>query len=108
MTHRVLAFFTILGAVPILFRLYASGTISLHLAGMAMGILILSLLIGRKVAKVVLPIFGVAILAAEYTQGNPSQFAGALTALFALGIALYGVYIMLSGVFRSEKTNDKP
>jgi hypothetical protein len=101
--RRVFAFFTILGAIPVLLRLVFNGVISLQFAGIVIGVLLLSLAMGNRILRVVLPIFAVAILATEYTKGDPSQFAGALTMLVALAMALYGIYLMLSGLFRPRQ-----
>lgn len=101
----ILAWLKILGFLPPLVTVTYKGWIPVWLAVVAMAILVVGLVFGMKkiVAGVVLPIFGAAIFAVLYSDGDSGKFAEILTVLGALALALLGFWFVLGGPLRRKR-----
>jgi hypothetical protein len=103
--HTLFAFLAILGFLPLILRAALAGTISLNAAAVLMILMVLATLLGVKrfIFKVVMPVVGVALFAAQYANGDTHNFWAILSALLTLALTLLGFYIMLGGLFRTKR-----
>ena len=107
--QTLFAWLAILGFLPLLLRAAANGNLSLHLVAVLMLLLVVAVYIGvRKfVFKVVVPIAGVVLLAAQYSNGDTKTFTAILSGLLTLSLMLLGFFIMLRGAFGPYRSKRK-
>lgn len=107
--QTLFAWLAILGFLPLILRAAMNGTLSVEWAAILLILLVVAVRIGVKkfVFKVVVPIAAVVILAAQYAKGDTKTFGANLSALLALSLALLGFYIMLRGVFPTNRSKRK-
>lgn len=103
MIRGIVAFVTIIGMLPSLIRWVVNGSISIHAAGFLMLLMVFLLSLGSRAIAFTGPVIAVTAFALQYT---PQQTWGGLfrtaSTLLPLGIALFGIHIML-GSFRHKR-----
>lgn len=103
--NPLLVWLKIIGFLPPLIAVTYKGWLPVGWAMAAMVVLVFGLVFGMKkiVAGVVLPIFGAAIFAVLYSDGDTGKFAGILTLLATLALVLLGLWFMLGGPLRRKR-----
>lgn len=107
MIRGVVSFVTIIGMLPSLIRWVMNGSISIQAAALLMLLIVVLLSLGSRAVTFTGPVIAVIAFALQYA---PEQtWPGLLTAasaLLPLGIALFGIYIMLSSFRHKHAIRD--
>ncbi|MBI2924306.1 MAG: hypothetical protein HYY24_01225 [Verrucomicrobia bacterium] len=91
-----LAWLAILAALPFVIRAGMNGVLSAEAAAILLLLVVFAFGFKIKLTRVLLPIAGVVVLAAQYSGGDSRSFKANLGALLAVSLALLGIYIMIS------------
>lgn len=103
----LIVFVTILAMLPTLVRWTAQGKMSVSTAAITAVLLVFLLSMGTRVLRLMLPVVGLAAFGLQYADdGTLKSFWGAIAALLPLGIALFGFYIMFSGLRGNKRRYD--
>jgi hypothetical protein len=107
--QTIFAWLAILGFLPLILRAAMGGTLSAERAAILMLLMVVALCIGVKrfASKVIVPIAGVVLLAAQYSHGDTKTFGANLSALLTLSLMLLGFYIMLGGALGRRRSKRK-
>ena len=104
------AFFVILSLVALLVGLAAHGLMSPEMAAECLIGLVILLAIGRgmgsglagTVLRVGIPVLSILALALYYGGGSKQGAVNIVAQLCTIGLVLFGIYLMVSGPFRSR------
>lgn len=91
----LLAWLAILGALPFVIRAGLNGSLSAEQAAILLVLFVVALALRVRLSRIVIPVAGVLVLAAQYSHGDPKVFQANLGALLALSLAMLGIYIMI-------------
>lgn len=99
------AWLAILGFLPPIVRAAMIGTLSVPASAGLMFLMVVAVAVGVKkfLLKVVLPVAGVSILAAQYANGDTHTFWSICCGILTLSLVMLGFYLMISGLFRSKR-----
>jgi hypothetical protein len=91
-------FLTVLGTIPIALTLAQRGILTVEQAAMLLILVAIAMLVVGSITKLLLPLFSIALFI-TYNTSSDEQLVIALAHVVALAMALFGIYVMLSGLF---------
>jgi hypothetical protein len=95
--HGLLTILIVLGFTPVLINLYLQDTLSAEaIACVALGLVFLVTL-AKKLMRFILPVACVIIFIWTVTGSDTRAFGGLLSHFLALGLVLFGFYLMIFG-----------
>jgi general stress protein CsbA len=99
-----LAWLAFLGFLPLIVRAMAKGTLSPGIAAVLALVVVVAVRVGvrRFYSRVVLPIVGVVLAAAQYSHGDTDSFWAILSGLLTMSLMMLGFYLMIAGFFRGH------
>lgn len=98
-----LAWLAFLGFLPLIVKATAKGTLSPGAAAVLAVVIVVAVrVVGvrRFYSRVVLPVVGVVLVAAQYSHGDMDSFWAILSGLLTLSLMMVGFYLMIAGFFR--------
>jgi uncharacterized membrane protein YfbV (UPF0208 family) len=100
-----LAWLAFLGFLPLIVRAMAKGTLSPGAAAVLAVVIVVAVRVGvrRFYSRVVLPVVGVVLVAAQYSHGDMDSFWAILSGLLTLSLMMVGFYLMIAGFFRGYR-----
>lgn len=106
---KILNFFSVFGVLALCIKYYFGNKISLEGAGVILIVSVILAAIDRPIwqfIKAGVAIFSFGLLLIGYSY-NMNDFKSLLQPILTLFVALFGIYIILRGLFKSGSRNDE-